>query len=91
MDIGPALVLFAVIWFMVLFIVLPIGLRSQQEDGKIVPGTPASSPVNPNMGKKAKWTTIIAFLLWAPICLVISSGIITIDMLVYLPGIDSAY
>lgn len=91
MNIGAALVLFAVIWFMVLFVVLPIGLRSQQDDGDVVPGTPASSPVNPNIGKKAKWTTIIAILIWLPTAYVIKSGLITVDMLVYLPGIDNAY
>ena len=44
MSITGAVVLFAVIWFMVFFIVLPIRFRSQQDEGEIVPGTPASAP-----------------------------------------------
>ena len=39
-----AAVVFAVVWFLTLFVVLPIGLRTQDEAGRIEPGTPASAP-----------------------------------------------
>ncbi len=78
MTITAALVLFAVIWFMLLFIVLPLGQKSQSEDGERVPGTPASAPVNPMIGKKMKWVTIITIILWVPLVWFIMSGILTI-------------
>ena len=40
MNITAAIVLFAMIWFMVFFIVLPQRFVSQEEAGSVVPGTP---------------------------------------------------
>ena len=55
MAITSALVLFAVIWFMLLLMALPMRMKSQEEDGEVVPGTPASAPVDPMIGKKMFW------------------------------------
>lgn len=33
-----------VIWWLTLFVVLPIGMRSQQDEGEVVLGTVASAP-----------------------------------------------
>mgnify|MGYP001823135735 CR=1 FL=1 len=79
MAITSALVLLAVIWFMVLFIVLPLRLKTQGEVGEVVPGTPASAPTNPRLKRKAKIVTIIALPLWAITCAIILTGTITID------------
>lgn len=91
MTISAAAVLFAVIWFMTLFIVLPIGLRTQGDKGEVVPGTHASSPVNAQLGRKVKWVTLITILLWVPLYFVITSGVITVDMLDFYGGIDNSY
>ncbi len=91
MTISAAAVLFAVIWFMTLFIALPIGLKTQGDDGKVVPGTHASSPMNLRLGRKMLWVTLITFLIWVPTCLVITSGVITVDMLDFYGGIDNSY
>lgn len=79
MAITSALVLLAVIWFMLLFIVLPLRLTTQREAGDVVPGTPASAPTNPQLKRKAKIITLIALPLWAIVCAVIISGTITVD------------
>ena len=91
MTISAAAVLFAVIWFMTLFIVLPIGLRTQGDKGEIVPGTHASSPVNAQLGRKVKWVTLITILLWVPLYFIITSGVITVDMIDFYGGIDNSY
>lgn len=77
---GPtsALVLFAVIWFMVFFIVLPLRMQTQGEAGEVVPGTHASAPANVQIGRKARITTIWAFGLWVIIAGTILSGVITV-------------
>ncbi len=77
---GPvsALVLFAVVWFMILFIVLPLNLRTQGDDGEIVPGTHASAPSNPQLGRKARIVTIWALFVWAILAGIIWSGAITV-------------
>ena len=52
MTISAAFVLFAVIWFLTLFILLPLNLKTQEEIGSIVDGTPSSAPTNPKVKKK---------------------------------------
>ena len=79
MGITSAIVLYAVIWFMTLFVVLPIGLRTQGDEGEIVRGTPASAPAGGRMPRVFKIVTIVAFPIWLVICGVILSGWITVD------------
>ena len=78
MAISSALVLFSVIWFMLLLIALPLRLKSQGDVGEVVPGTPASAPVNPMIGKKMIWVTIISVVLWVPLVAFILSGVVSI-------------
>ena len=78
MAITSALVLFAVIWFMLLLMALPMRMKSQEQDGEVVPGTPASAPVNPMIGKKMFWVTVVTFVLWVPLVAFIVSGVVSI-------------
>ncbi|SFS15994.1 DUF1467 family protein [Yoonia litorea] len=77
---GPVsgLVLFAVIWTVVFFIVLPLRLETQGDKGEIVPGTHASSPADFSFKKKAKITTIFAFPIWAVIAAVLLTGAVSV-------------
>lgn len=79
MTITGAIVLFAVLWFLILFIMLPIGEKSQSEAGDVVPGTPASAPEDAMMKKKLIWTTITTVILWAILVGVIVSGLLRIE------------
>ncbi|MCH1456252.1 DUF1467 family protein [Planktomarina sp.] len=78
MPITSALVLFAVIWFLTLFIVLPLRLQTQGDVGEIEPGTHAGSPENPQMKKRFMVTTVVAVLIWAVIAGTIISGVISV-------------
>ncbi|MBC6442463.1 MAG: DUF1467 family protein [Rhodobacteraceae bacterium] len=78
MTIGAALVLFAIVWFMVLFIVLPLRLTTQGECGDVVPGTPKSAPANVNLKRKVLWVTIVSAVIWAGLAAVIVTGVISI-------------
>ena len=77
MSITSALVLFAVIWFTVFFIAIPIRLETQGDRGEVVPGTHAGSPEVHNLKKKAWITTFVTFISWAIICGIIISGVLT--------------
>lgn len=79
MNIVSGIVLYLVIWFMCLFVILPMRLKSQDEDGAVVPGTPASAPINPQLKRKAVVITIVATLVFIPIASVIITGLVTID------------
>ena len=76
MTITAAFVLFAVIWFMVFFVVLPLNLTTQGDVGKIEPGTHASSPAGAVVARKARLTTVIAAAVFAVIAGIILSGVI---------------
>ena len=79
MTITAAIVLFSVTWFMVFFIVLQVGFRSQADMGSVVPGTPKSAPGELNMRRKVKVTTVWAIVISLAIYGIIRSGWITRD------------
>jgi predicted secreted protein len=66
-SIPLAAAIFFTIWFTVLFVVLPFGVRSQHETGNIVPGTDPGAPVAPRLLAKAIWTTLISAAVFAAI------------------------
>jgi len=78
MSVTGALVLFAIIWFIVFFVALQIGARSQADAGAVTPGTPASAPAEDRVRRKALITTVVATVLWIVVCAIILSGAITI-------------
>lgn len=63
-SIPLAIALFLTIWFVVLFAVLPFGIRSQQESGDFVQGTDPGAPVAPRLLNKILWTTAIAAIVF---------------------------
>ena len=78
MGITSAIVLFAVIWFLTLFIVLPLRLKTQGDLGKVYHGTHAGSPENPQMKKRFLVTTVVAIIVWAVVAGSILGGFFSI-------------
>ncbi|MBB04664.1 MAG: hypothetical protein CML03_03970 [Pseudooceanicola sp.] len=74
MGITSAIVLFAVIWFMTLLCVVPIRLKTQQDMGKVTPGTQSGAPEVHHLRAKLWITTGISVVLFAIIAGVIVSG-----------------
>lgn len=74
MAITSAIVLFAVIWFLVMFITLPIRLRTQGDDNDIVPGTQAGAPSNFNVKRTMVIVTGVTIVIWALIAGIIIFG-----------------
>lgn len=93
MAITSAIVLYAVIWFLTLFMVLPIRLKSQQDIGEVVPGTPASAPADPQLKKRALIVTLITTVVWAIIFTIIVTETITVrdvDFMNRLPPVEGS-
>ncbi|MEO1536308.1 MAG: DUF1467 family protein [Pseudomonadota bacterium] len=79
MGFVSGIVLFAVVWFMVLFVVLPIRLETQGDVGERVAGTHAGSPATGfSMKKRFRLTTIWAVPIWAIIAGVIIFGDVSV-------------
>lgn len=77
MNLTGGIVLYAVLWFLTLFIVVMIGPRSQQDAGEVVPGTPAGAPADLRLKGKLIWTTVIAAGLWAVLAAIILGGVVS--------------
>ncbi|MDU8943011.1 DUF1467 family protein [Ovoidimarina sediminis] len=78
MSIVSGLVLYAVIWFLVLFILIPVGLETQGDRGEIEPGTHAGAPANFNVRKTVIRASWISALIWVVIAAVLFSGLISV-------------
>jgi predicted secreted protein len=74
-----AIVTYLTVWWIVLFCVLPFGVRSQAETGEIAEGTDPGAPAIPNMKQKVLWTTIISFAVWGTLAFVISMGWVSLS------------
>jgi predicted secreted protein len=84
MAITSAIVLYCVIWAILFYMINPLWQTSQSEDGEIVPGTPASAPVDPMIRKKAIITTVIATVLFVLAYSTIEFGWLTLDDISFL-------
>ena len=57
--------LYFVMWWLVLFAMLPFGLKTQDEDENVTLGTVASAPRGPHMLKAVIRTTIVTAVILA--------------------------
>lgn len=73
--------IYFIIWWTVLFAVLPLGVRTQGEDGSIVRGTPESAPSAPRLLRVVAITTVVAAVVFAGVYAAIESGWIDLDSL----------
>ncbi len=65
MSIIGSIVVFIILWWLILFMILPREISSQKDNGIIVKGTDPGAPSNANIIKKLILTTIITSLLFA--------------------------
>ncbi len=84
--ISTAFAIFFVLWWLVLFLTLPFGVRSQHEDGEGPPGTDPGAPVLTRMGSKLIWTTIISAVIYAVAMWAYYQGYLNIERLSKLMG-----
>jgi predicted secreted protein len=59
-----ALAIYFLIWWVVLFAVLPWGIRSQHESGEFPPGTDPGAPTLPRLVWKLIWTTLVSAVMF---------------------------
>ena len=60
-----AAAIYFIIWWLVLFVALPIGLRTQEEDQDVTLGTVPSAPKGPHVARALLRTTVISALVFA--------------------------
>lgn len=57
--------LYFVVWWIVLFAVLPIGMRTQADEGIVTDGTEPGAPAAPALRERAIWTSAVSTVLFA--------------------------
>jgi len=60
MKAGTWVAIYFVVWWLTLFVVLPIGVRSQQEAGEVTPGSEPGAPAKPNFVRILVLTSLLA-------------------------------
>jgi len=81
MSLTLGIAIYVVLWWTVLFAVLPIGVRTQSEDGAVVPGTPESAPTAPRLVRVVLITTLVSGLLFGGAWAAVQCGLIDLAAL----------
>ena len=69
MSLTLSIATYFVVWWITLFAVLPFGVRTQEESGDVVPGTPESAPASFRLGRVALINTGVATVVFMVIWL----------------------
>jgi predicted secreted protein len=86
MEKTTAIAIYFIIWWVVLFAVLPWGVHSQQETGDVAPGTDPGAPAAPRVWMKLVWTTVIAGVAFGILTAIYQLGLIPVDFLMRISG-----
>jgi predicted secreted protein len=79
MGLGTSISCYMVLWWTVLFAVLPLGSRSYHEAGiKVTDGGDPGAPVNPNLKRKFITTTWVSAIVFAILWCVVSFHLVTL-------------
>jgi predicted secreted protein len=82
MGLPTSLAIYSIVWWVVLFTVLPLGVVSHAEAGIKTPGGgDPGSPVNPKLARKFLTTTWVSLLIFAPFWIAVRFHWLTLDML----------
>jgi predicted secreted protein len=89
-TLSTAFAIYFVLWWIVLFLTLPFGVRSQHEGGEgtapAIPGTDPGAPIASQMGRKLIWTTAISAVIFAVAWLAYNAGYLNVERLSKLMG-----
>jgi len=85
-TISTMFAIYFVLWWVVLFVTLPFGVRSQHEDGAGAPGTDPGAPIASLMGRKLIWTTVLSAIIFAAGLIAYHAGLLNIERLSKLMG-----
>jgi predicted secreted protein len=86
MSITFALAIYFVLWWVVLFVVLPWGVRSQAESGEVAPGTDPGAPAIHRIGRVLIWTTIVSAVIFGVVWAAYTAGLIPFDFVWAIAG-----
>lgn len=77
--------IYGIIWFLTLFMVLPWGVVSQEENGEIMPGSSESAPAQPRIYRKLLITTGVSTVFYLLVYWLLTSGFMAEVNLPFVP------
>jgi len=90
MSLAFGLAIYFIIWWIVLFAMLPIGVRTTEEVGEQAsPGNADSAPHRPRLLPKMLATTVAAGLVFAGVYAIIVHHVIALDDIPFFPRYES--
>ena len=79
MSIFTGIMVFVILWWVVFFTMLPIGVKTAEEAGEEVgEGHATSAPIRPRVWRKALWATLITVVLFGAYIAIESSGMVSL-------------
>jgi predicted secreted protein len=89
MPIATAMAVYFIFWWLTLFTMLPIGLRTQADEDDVTLGTTPSAPHKHRMGRIFLWTTIVSAVIFAGFYVINEKlGYGVNDLPVFFPQLD---
>ena len=82
---------FLIIWWLVLFVTLPFGVRGQAEEDSVVGGSEPGAPVDSGMWRKVRVTTAVSVVLTALFFLAVARGWMSWENWPFLPELPEGY
>ena len=67
MSIFTGFIVYALVWWTILFAILPIRIKSQVEAGEVLAGSDPGAPAHPALRERAIWTTVASALVFAAV------------------------
>ncbi len=85
MPLVTGIFLYFVLWWLIIFIVLPWGVKGQAEEGEVIKGSEPGAPVKARMKRKAIQTTIVTAIVWVIIFIIVEYKLIDINNIPFIP------
>ena len=81
MSTATIIAIYFIIWWVVLFAILPWGVRSQQESGEVAPGTDPGAPAAHLVWRKLLWTTVTVAVVFGIAMAVYKADLVPLELL----------
>ena len=85
MAVSTTIAIYFLIWWVVLFAVLPWGVRAQGEAG--APGTDPGAPILTHLRWKLVWTTVVTSVIFAAFFWVYTRKLVSLEDIATLFGV----
>lgn len=74
LTLAGSIALYFVVWWTVLFAILPVRIRTQAELGEVTDGSDPGAPATPALRERAIWTTAVSLVVFVALVVFLPLG-----------------